>query len=474
MSDSLILLHTAIAVSGIVLLIVLARINPVIVLVLGSLYLGLATGLGFEDTTAAVAQGFGDLMAEVGLIIGFGVLLGSLLSATGTLQRIVDVLLRVFGRRKSPYVLGLSSGILFPAIYFDVALVMLAPIAKSVVARAGTGAALTPTQEGPGAERAGRVATESDHDDPAGIAVSGGALAIGLEVGLLMVLPGAAALAGAGALQVPLGKMLLFGIPVGIVAITVGIFLHSRLMRRTWQPTKDESAFNGDVDGMSVAEAEQPRRQLPLLMTLLPVLVPLVLIVLGTFAETAGVSSGVIEFLADPVVALLIGLLIACAVTVYMLSRDAVERALSKGAATSGTILLFTGVAGSLGEVISRTGISDIVSGLFEASALSPLLLAWVVAALLRLAQGSGSVAAITAATLLAPVVAGLDTSAVLVLLAAAAGASFGGHVSDNSFWMFRSLLGLSTRGAFQVYTLAQSIMSLVALVLVLGISAFA
>lgn len=444
MSDSLILLHTALAVVGIVLLIVVARINPVIVLVLGSLYLGLATGLGFEETTTAVAEGFGDLMTDVGLIIGFGVLLGSLLSTTGTLQRIVELFLRICGRGKSPYVLGVASGVVFPAIYFDVALVMLAPIASSVAARTGVG-----------------------------IAVVGGALAIGLEVGLLMVLPGAAALAGAGALNVPLSTMLLFGIPVGVVAIVVGVFLHSVLMRRTWDPSKDESTNNGGVDGMTVAEAEQPRRRLPLPVMLLPVLVPLALIVLGTVAETAELSSGLIGFLSDPVVALLIGLLLACAMTVYMLSRDAVEKALSKGAATSGTILLFTGVAGSLGEVISRTGIGDIISGLFQTSSLSPLLLAWVVAALLRLAQGSGSVAAITAATLLAPVVGGLDAAAVLVLLAAAAGASFGGHVSDNTFWMFRTLLGLSTRGAFQVYTVSQSIMSVVALVVVLGLGVF-
>lgn len=442
MSDSLILMHTAIAVLGIVLLIAVARINPVIVLVLGALYLGLATGLGFEQTTTAVTEGFGDLMAEVGLIIGFGVLLGSLLSTTGTLHRIVELFLRMCGARKSPYVLGLTSGIVFPAIYFDVALVMLAPIAKSVASRTGIG-----------------------------IAKVGGALAIGLEVGLLMVLPGAAALAGSGALQVSPGTMLLVGIPVGIVAIIGGIFLHGRLMDRTWQPDKDEAPLNGGMDGMAVAEAETPRRQLPLPVTLLPVLVPLALIVLGTIVETTGVHNGFIGFVANPVVALLVGLLLACAVTVAMLSREALERALGKGAATSGTILLFTGVAGSLGEVISRTGIGDIIAGMFQASPAPPLLLAWLVAALLRLAQGSGSVAAITAATLLAPVMGGVDAAPVLVLLASAAGASFGGHVSDNTFWMFRALLGLSTRGAFQIYTLSQSIMSVVGLVLVLGLS---
>lgn len=434
-----VLLHTGIAVAGIVVLIVAARLNPVIVLVLGSLYLGLSTGLGFEQTAKAVTEGFGDLMGEVGLIIGFGVLLGSLLSATGALQRIVDLFLRAFGGNRSPYALGLAAGVVFPAIYFDVALVMLAPIARSVAARTGVSVA--------------RV---------------GGALAIGLEVGLLMVLPGAGVLAVSGSLGVGLGTMLAAGLVVGVLSIVVAVLLHGLLMRRTWNPDKDEAAGEDGVEGISVAAAESPRRHLPLVVLLLPVLVPLALIVAGTATETAGAKLPWLAFLADPVIALLIGLVLGCLITIWTLSRDAVERALNKGAATSGTILLFTGVAGSLGEVISRTGVGDVVSGLFHAGSGAPLVLAWLVAALLRLAQGSGSVAAITAATLLAPVVGGIGAAPVLVALAAAAGASFGGHVSDNTFWMFRTMLGLSTRGAFQVYTVAQSIMSVVALALVL------
>ncbi|MEG9517034.1 GntP family permease [Saccharopolyspora indica] len=427
---------------GIIALIVVARLNPVIVLVLGALYLGLATGLGIEQTTEAVAEGFGDLMAEVGLIIGFGVLLGSLLSATGTLHRIVELFLRAFGRNKSPYALGLASGVVFPAIYFDVALVMLAPIARSVAKRTGIG-----------------------------VAAVGGALAIGLEVGLLMILPGSAALAVSGALGASLGTMLLVGGVVGVLAIVISIFLHSVLMRRTWNPAKDEVAVEDSSVGFAVEEVEEPKRRLPLIVLLVPVIVPLLLIVSGTVTEIAGVRIGWVDLVSDPVVSLLIGLLLGCVVCAVSLSMKSVEQALARGAATSGTILLFNGVAGSLGEVISRNGVGDIVAGMFQASSFSPLILAWVVAALLRLAQGSGSVAAITSATLLLPVVGSLGLNPVLVVLAAAAGASFGGHVHDNTFWMFRGLLGLSTRGAFQVYTVAQSIMSIVALVLVLGAS---
>ncbi|MFC7339782.1 GntP family permease [Saccharopolyspora griseoalba] len=445
MAQSLILMHTAITVVGIVLLIIAARINPVIVLVLGSLYLGLATGLGFDRTAEAVTEGFGDLMAEVGLIIGFGILLGALLSATGTLQRIVELFLRAFGGKRAPYALGLSAGVVFPSIYFDVALVMMAPIARSVAARTGLG-----------------------------VAAVGGALAIGLEVGLLLVLPGSAAVAVSGSFGVSPGLMVLNGLIIGVLAIVISVFLHGKLVGRTWNPAKDEALGESGAQDITVNGDATPKRNLPLPVLVLPVLVPLLLIVAGTVSETAGLELGWIGFLAEPVVALLVGLLLGCAITVYMFDRDAVERALTRGASTSGTILLFTGVAGSLGEVISRTGVGDIVAGMFTASSASPLLLAWLVAALLRLAQGSGSVAAITAATLLVPIMGQLGASAVLVAMAAGAGAAFGGHVSDNSFWMFRSLLGLSTRGTFQVYTVAQSILSVVTLALVLGASAFA
>ncbi|HEX5700438.1 MAG TPA: hypothetical protein VFX77_07310 [Rubrobacter sp.] len=127
MSDTLIVLHTAIAIIAIVLLILVVRIDPVISLVIGTIYLGLAAGLGFEDTIGTIAQGFGDIMIEVGLLIGFGVLLGSLLLAMGALQKLVGLLLRLLGPQRLPY----AFSTIFPAIYVDVQLVLAAPLARS-------------------------------------------------------------------------------------------------------------------------------------------------------------------------------------------------------------------------------------------------------------------------------------------------------------------------------------------------------
>lgn len=471
--NTLLLAHLAITVIGIVLLIVWLRINPVVSLVVGALYLGVAGGLGLADSVTAVNEGFGNLMTEVGLIIGFGVMIGTTLSATGTLQRVVDRLLELCGPKRSPYVLGLTSGIIFPSIYFDVALVILAPIAGAI------------------AKRTGRS-----------IATLAGSLAIGLEVGLLIVVPGVAAIAVAGPLGVDLGTVLLWGAPLGALLIVVSVFLHDRLMRLVFKPATDlESDFDdsifgtfdgGDGDvaagpagrplgggGAGVQTLEAPAaldappavdagapagKQPPLVVAMLPVIVPIVLILVNTVADITGHEIAVLGFLGSPVVALLLGLVVGIALAVPAVGRCGIDDLITKGAQTSGSILLFTGVAGSLGQVITQVGIGDMISGVFSANASIPVLLAWAVAAVLRLAQGSGSVAAITAASLLAPVMDTITTPAILILLASGAGAAFGGHVTDNTFWIFKQLLGFTTKGTFKIYTLAQSIFAVVGL----------
>lgn len=482
--DTLVIVHLVIAVVAIVVLIAWAKLNPVISLIIGALYLGVAGGLGFADTVAAVNQGFGDLMMEVGLIIGFGVMIGTALSVTGTMQRVVDALLKVVGPSRSPYVLGLASGILFPSIYFDVALVILAPIAGAI------------------AKRTGRS-----------VAVLAGALAIGLEVGLLIVVPGVAAVAVAGPLGIPLGRLLIWSIPLGIVFIIASIFLHSLLMGKIFKPATDlDHEFDDSIFGESPEEAQRDLAsgaagsgvvgssatksstaggagtgtpdgpspaggavaldrtsaargyRYPLIVAMLPVIIPVVLIVSDTFAKALGHTLPALGFIGSPVVALLIGLIAGIILAVPEVTRNGIDDLVTKGASTAGSILLFTGVAGSLGAVISQVGVGEMLASLFQANATLPVLLAWIVAAVLRLAQGSASVAAITAATLLAPIMGSIDASPLLILLAAGSGAALGGHVTDNTFWIFKQMLGFTTMGTFKIYTLAQSTFAIVGL----------
>ncbi|MFC7456288.1 GntP family permease [Brachybacterium sp. GCM10030267] len=490
--DTIILVHLVIAVVGIIVLIAKAKINPVVSLIVGALYLGIAGGLGFSETVAAVNTGFGNLMAEIGLIIGFGVFIGTILTANGTMVRVVDALLSVVGPRGSKYVLGLSSGIIFPSIYFDVALVILAPIADTIAKRTGKS-----------------------------VAPLAGALAIGLQVGLHMVVPGAVALAMASSLSLDVGMVIALGVPYGIFLICTSVALHSTIMTYTWNPARDMESFaeahvgaesagvgavhpasgsrsesgladdasrepqtkNGsgaisvdtpggddstvheDSGATDASSSHHVEHRYPLVMALLPVIIPLVLIITRTIAVATGMEDNAVTFLGEPVVALMIGLLVGIVMVWPQMGRHEVDGILTRGAQISGSILLFNGVAGSLGLIISEVGVGDMLSSLFSANASLPILLTWIIAALFRLAQGSGSVSAITAAALVGPIVASMGAPLILVLFAAGTGAGLGGHVTDNTFWIFKQMLSLTTRGALQVYTLAQSTMSVIGLV---------
>jgi len=445
--------HTAIAIIAIILLIIVVRVDPVISLVLGSIYLGLAAGLGFEDTIGTIAEGFGAIMTEVGLLIGFGVLLGSLLFAMGALQRLVELLLRLFGPRRFPYALSAALTTIFPSIYVDVQLVLAAPLARSAAPQLGRN----------------------------GLGMMAGALTAGILVGYVFVVPGLGTVAIAGLLDVPLGTMLVYGLLIGPATAVLTTLIFGWLLRLGfWNSEKDEEVSEAllaeealDQDRTSEPEDSSSTRDVrhsapPLGVSLLPILVPLVLIATGAIAAAAGVESAALAFFGNPNLALFVGLLGAYLLARRSIGNERTEGALDKGFNTTGQILLITGVGGSLGAVIAETGLDKILGDLFSAESGTPvlltLLLAWFVAAVLHLAIGSISVAAITAAGILGPILGDLDVPAAIIGLAIGSGALFALQVNSNFFWMFQTLLGVSTRGALKALTFVTALASVVSL----------
>jgi gluconate:H+ symporter, GntP family len=481
MSDTLIVLHTAIAIIAIVLLIVVVKVDPVISLVIGTLYLGVAAGLGFEDTIGTFVQGFGDIMAEVGLLIGFGVLMGTLLTAMGALQKLVELLLRILGPRRLPYAFSAALTTIFPAIYVDVQLVLASPLARSAAPRMG-------------------------HN---GLGMMSGTLTAGILVGYVFVVPGLGTVAIAGLLDVPLGTMLIYGTVIGLPTAVLTTFIYGQILKRgLWNNVKDEAHFEDMVLGSPDAVAEEVREEgrdvatpegdpsvaedarkgtpegterqtehhsPPLYVSLLPIVVALLLIAFGAIAEAAGVKSPVIAVLGDPVFALFLGLLGAYLLAWRTLTNEHVEDAMHKGFNATGQILLITGIGGSLGAVIGETGLDKILGGFFSAEAGTPDLLtislAWLIAAILHLAIGSISVAAITAAGILAPILTSIEVPTVVLGLAIGSGALFALQVNSNFFWMFVTLLGLTTQGTFKALTLVTAMASVVSLILILALS---
>lgn len=494
MSDTLIVLHTAIAILAVVLLIIVGKVDPVISLVIGTLYLGIAAGLGFANTIETLVRGFGDIMAEVGLLIGFGVLMGMLLTAMGALQKLVELLLRVLGPRRLPYAFSAALSTIFPSIYVDVQLVLASPLARSAAPRMGRN----------------------------GLGMMGGALTAGILVGYVFVVPGLATVAIAGLLDVPLGTMLIYGTLIGPPTAVLTLLLYSRLLQYgLWNNANDEAHFEDMVLGSPDAVAEEVREEgpaitttegnpsvaedarrgapaavaeevgeegpatterhaahhhaPPLYVSLLPILVALLLIAFGAVAEALGLKAPVIAFLGDPVFALFLGLLGAYLLAWRTLTKDHVEEAMHKGFNATGQILLITGIGGSLGAVIGETGLDKILGGFFSAEAGTPelvtIILAWFIAAVLHLAIGSISVAAITAAGILAPILGNIDVPTVVLGLAIGSGALFALQVNSNFFWMFETLVGLTTQGTLKALTLVTSMASVVSLILILVLS---
>ncbi|MFC3453544.1 GntP family permease [Amycolatopsis speibonae] len=443
MSDAWLLAHTGIAIVGIVVLITWLKTPPIFGLLIGATYLGLATGLGAGGTTEALAAGFGDVMAEIGLLITFGVVIGSLLTATNTLHRVLERLLGVFGEKRVPMVFAVSLSTVFTSIYSDVVLVLTAPLARRLGSRLG----------------------------PKGVALMGGALTAGIEVGLVFVVPGVAALAVAGLLRVPLGEMFLFGLAVGLPTAVLTTLVFSVLLRRTlrWDPAADELAAertDGTADTAPVTTAVV--RQLPLSLSVSPVVLTLALIALGALADAFRFPLGPVSLPTEPVIAMAIGAGLAHLLARRVLPRHEVNAAVGKALSLAGPILVLSGLSGSVAEVIGKSGLRDVLASSFGTGFLPPLVLVWLIAAVLHIAMGSISISAITAAGILAPIAGSLGVPVVLVALAACSGALFLPHVSSNFFWMFQSLLGLSTRGTFKTHTVAMSLASVLSLPIVL------
>lgn len=476
MSDIAVLINTAVAVLAAVLLIVRFRVNPVISLILASVYLGLAVGLGVEETVKTITGGFGEIMVDVGLLIAFGVLMGSILNQSGAIRRLVEHLLKTFGPKRLPYTMGLAIGTVLQSIFLDVLLVISAPLARKLAPKIGKlGTA--------------RMAT---------------AMAIALECGIVFTVPGVASLALAGLLNVPLGKMLLFGLLLVIPTIIISIAIMTFLFRRGfWNEAKDEdhtfvaeedsegeepadnglastpttnsergtTASSAQPAGASVAVVERERKEAPLLLLFAPLLTCLLLIGAGAILEIFEIQLPWLQLLGEPVIALLIGLIGTCLVTRAAIGQKKVEEAIAVGFKESGQILILTGVGGSLAATVAAAGLGDILGGFFSASTVAPLLVVWAIAAVLHIAVGSVTLSAITAAGLLAPIAPAIGLDPVLLALAAGAGSLFMVHVTSNTFWLLQSLLGQSVRGALKSVTVGVSVASVVAILLILPMS---
>ncbi|MEO6216954.1 MAG: gluconate:H+ symporter [Sphingomonas sp.] len=438
----------AAAVTGIglsILLVVRGRIHPFVALLCGAFAVGLLSGMPIADTAKAVQKGVGDILGGTGLVVALGLALGAMLQLSdgaGGLARAALKMSGTAGASTAALVAGLVIGL---PLFFETGLVLLLPVVA-------TAAAAMP-QRGKG--------------DEAKLSLMLSAIA-GLAVVHALVPPHPGPLLAVDALHANLARTIGYGLLVGIpTAIIAGPLLSRFTARGVRIAPPVLAAVRLDVPAPGVGRA------------LIVILMPVVLIAAGQVGALLPASVAPnfawLGIASNPVLALLIAVLVALPLLFgRRLFDEAVQDGIWAEAVTpAGTILLAIGAGGALKQVLVQAGISDLLARLAAGGALSPLLVAWLVAAAIRLSIGSATVATITTAGIMPALVISSGVSPEWTVLAIGAGSVFFSHVNDPGFWLVKSYLGTDMPGTFRTWSLLETAVSVVGLAFILIASQF-
>lgn len=438
MSSTLLILHLVIAIAVILFCIIVLKLNPSIGMVLACLYLGTACGLSLIDTVDTITSGFGNMMTSIGLPIGFGIILGQLLSDSGGASVIADKIIKIFPENKAMYALALAGFVLSIPVFFDVTFIILIPIGLTIAAKINKKMCYVT-----------------------------GCLTIGATTAHCVVPPTPNPLAAADIFGFDLGIMLIVGIVVGFITVMVSIPIYIKIHDKgIWNEEKDVNHSSNVVNELMEAKknegTDKPRPSF--LMSLMPIIVPILCILAGTVGGAVFKETPVIcDFLGSKLIAMLFGTLAAYILSIKYIGRNHFEESAGEALKTAGVVLLITGAGGSFASVITATGIGDNIVkmlGTGTSSVIPAMFLAYAIGMIFRVAQGSGTVAGMTSMTIMASIAPAIGCHPVWIALACLAGGNSIGHVNDSGFWVATNLSGLSVTGGLKTYTIGSFISS--------------
>ena len=446
--DTQVLIVAALGIALLVLLIVWLKVHAFIALTIGALFVGVGSGIPLDKVTASYEAGVGGVLGYVGVLIALGAMLGKLLADSGGADRVVDTMLR--GKSSTlPWKMALVASIIGIPMFFEIGLVLLIPVVMLVVHRS----------KGP-AMRLGIPALAGlsvlhgfipPHPGPlAAISILHANVGVTLALGLLIAIP-TVALAG------PLfGSIAAKMVPIGAAGAALAV-------------TSDEKASD---------ENAKAKRSPTFAWTLITLLFPIVLMLMKAGAdiwiEKGASVRPLLDFIGDPVFALLAAVLLA--MVTFGTAVGFTPAVLAKKIAGSLTpvvgVMLIVGAGGGFKQALVDGGTGTAIAKIALAVGLSTLVLGWIVAVLIRLATGSATVATVTAAGIVAPLATGLSPNHLsLVVLAVGAGSVFFSHVNDAGFWLVKEYFGLTVGQTIKTWSLMETIISVVGLVLTLALS---
>lgn len=409
---------------GIVLLILLilkTKVHAFLGLIIAAVVIGLVGGMPAADVPKSIINGFGGTLGSIGIIIGFGVMMGQIFDKTGAAERMALTFIKLFGKKREHWAMALTGFIVSIPIFCDSGFVIVSPIAKAISKKTRRS-----------------------------IVAIAGPLAAGLVITHSLVPPTPGPLGVAGTFGVDIGKFILLGIAISIPMAIVATLYCQRLGKRIYQlPADNEEGWERPekIEEVSDMEALKPSRPLPSAFeSFLPLLFPIVLILLNNIFSAAGISDTgigkVVTFLGTPIIAVGIGLLLAIFVLGRKMDRKTVLAEMDTGIKSAGIIILVTGGGGALGQILKDSGTGTYVAELLAKTPIPIIILPFLIATLVRFIQGSGTVAMVTAAGICAPILQAAGANMMLGAFAACIGSLFFSYFNDSYFWVVNNLMG--------------------------------
>jgi GntP family gluconate:H+ symporter len=438
------LLYAALAVVLLVVLIVKVKLHPFLTLVLVSLLLGLAVRMPTAQIVKSFEAGVGGILGHVALVVALGTMLGRMMAESGGAQRVARTLIDGFGEGNVHWAMMAIALIVGLPVFFDVGFVLLVPIAFNVARRTG-----------------------------ASMVLVGIPMVAGLSVVHGLIPPHPAALLAVAAYKADIGRTIVYALIVGIPTAVIAGPLFAKVMSAHVHPDADNPL------AAQFVETESGRELPGFGVTLGTILLPVALILLGSWADlvsTAGtVANLALKLAGDPVVALLI----ACLVSFFTfglargISRESILRFTNESLAPTAAVLMVVGAGGGFGRVLKDSGAAQAIVEVTHGAHVSLLVLAWLVAVVIRVATGSATVATATAAGIIAPIAAHAPgVRPELLVLATGAGSLILSHVNDGGFWLVKEYFNMTVPQTFKTWTVCETIIAVVGLALTLALSA--
>ena len=465
LSGERMLIGLAIGIAVLIFLVLKTKIQAFLALIISTVVVGVIGGMpltnitievdGVEKTFGivnSITSGFGGTLGSIGIIIGFGVMMGQIFEVTGAAKRMAHTFLKLFGKKREEEALALTGFLVSIPIFCDSGFVVLAPIAKAI--------------------------SKATKKSVIGL---GTALAAGLVITHSLVPPTPGPLGVCGIFGVDVGKFILLtlvlALPMAIACIAYSrLYLSKKYYRipneegeiveMPYQEPNYEAAFSMDMTGVPGA-----------LESFMPLIIPIILILINTVATAMGKTEGfmnVLVFLGQPIVAVGLGLIIAILTLGRSLDRHEALTEMEKGMASAGIIMLVTGGGGALGQIIKDSGLGTFMAEGLAKTAIPIIILPLLIATAMRFIQGSGTVAMTTAASITAPIIAASGVSPILGAVACCVGSLFFGYFNDSYFWVVNRTLGVSeAKDQLRIWSVTSTVAWAVGVVEVLILNIF-